>query len=57
MRDSSEDLSLREVPVEEVMGSICTMNNAESSGPDGIYPTAVEESKDQITELQCLSAY
>lgn len=57
MRDSSEDLSLSEVPVEEVMGSICTANNAKSSGPDGIYPMAVEESKHQTTELQCLNAH
>lgn len=57
MRDSSEDLSLSEVPVEEVMGSICTKNNAKLSGPDGIYPMAVEESKHQITELQCLNAH
>lgn len=57
MRDPSEDLSLSEVLVEEVMGSICTVNNAKSSGADGIYPMAVEESKHQITELQGLNAH
>lgn len=49
MRDLPEDLSLSDVPVEEVMGSTRAMNNAKSSGLDGIYPTAAVESKEEIT--------
>jgi len=51
MRDPSGDLSLSEVLVEEVMGSNWAMNNANSLGPDGIYPVVVQESKDEITGL------
>lgn len=51
MRDSSEDLSLSEELVEEVMGSIWTMNNAKSLGPDGIYSVVEQESKDEIIGL------
>lgn len=57
MKDSSEDLSLNEVLVEEVIGSLHKMSNVKSSGPDGFYPTAVEESKDEITELWCLNSH
>lgn len=51
MRDPSEDLSLSEVLVEEVMGSIYTTNNAKSSGAHTIYLMVVEESKNEIIKL------